>query len=1246
MNANLKLVAPALALFGALLVRGVFAADDITAERFPDADIVVVDDTIEIAYRADGTYVQVEEEMAKALTEKGRRDLSTLSIGYSLRYGKGEILSVEIVGADGVARAVDFAKTLKEATDNSSMSANIYDPLDKTLSCAVPGIKVGETRRVRTRQTVTRARVKDQFADLEVLESSVPIVKAKVTITGPKERPLQSVAVRHPLGNVKASVENLPDGRIRHTWTVADSPQSFPEPNMPPLYTRAQNLRVSTAKDWKEISRWYWDLSLPHLIKTNAAMTNKIDEIKAKTKGSREELAGAIFKFVSQEIRYMGLTMEDTSPGYAPHDVDITFDNRYGVCRDKAALLVALLRIAGFEAYPVLISAGSAKMDEEIPLPYFNHAIVAVDASSLSNPKNTNTQRPKHFVLMDPTDEAAAEWMPPYLSDCSYLVAHPDGEPLRTSPVVDPAKNAVNVTGKGRLAKDGSILVDYSTAFLGINDTFFRHRLLGMKPEERRKHFEGILKGVVPGAELLKFDLKPADLRDTDAELEVALLVKFPEALVKGETEDALKAPSLSSAFGIANMLLAGRTSLETRKYALKLVSTAATAETLTLDLGDAVGAAANLPRTETIDGKYAFMRTYAVTNGTLAMVRRLTLGAVEFSPDEYRELRESIKRVEACERESCLFKKNRFADADVHYLRRERNVHLTTACDWVATNVVEKEILTYDGKRNAAELEVAYNPTWQSVEIVSAAVFNKDGKAARLTDKEINVMDADWVAKAPRYPASKILVANLPSVEIGSVVSYTIATVVSNSPLPYYETFYNDVYEPTDLLINRQSGCSEEALDDRVENPKVLPAEPMQPDGRLWREGKTFSRGDFREYARKLRPAAEVRSLDPSALNMPTLRPSDSPTLNIRAIRDWMAKHIRIVGPDFAEIRLEDHLTDPETILRDRYATRVGYIRTLCALLKGAGYEADIVFAADDAEDSADELKLEVDTQNVRAFSHALCRVPVKEGGFLGFGGTEKTYYLGTENEYTPLETSAYSCSSFLDPKSFDGSFGTIAAQGPEFESAVERRFTITLRENGAADIEYDQAIYGAGVGSFRKRYVEMLPEMRSRHYQAILGNLAQAASATSDLITDTESYPAKMSFSAYVPNYATIQGDSMTISLSIFVKSLFPLAGSVRETPIAIGGQDPEKTVVTVVFPEEYAKVEHLPSGFKFGSDYEFRMEEPSVKDGKGVRINLVRETYKQRGKILSRDKFALLKDWDRISASAAESTIRVKK
>jgi hypothetical protein len=43
----------------------------------------------------------------------------------------------------------------------------------------------------------------------------------------------------------------------------------------------------------------------------------------------------------------MGLTPEKDRPGFEPHDVEITYGKKYGVCRDKAALLVSMLREAG-----------------------------------------------------------------------------------------------------------------------------------------------------------------------------------------------------------------------------------------------------------------------------------------------------------------------------------------------------------------------------------------------------------------------------------------------------------------------------------------------------------------------------------------------------------------------------------------------------------------------------------------------------------------------------------------------------------------------------------------------------------------------------------------------------------------------------------------------------------------------------------------------------------------------------------
>ena len=1202
-------------------------ADDITVEKYPDADVVLVDERIETVYQADGTYVTTEEDWKKALTERGRRSLSSLSIGYSLRYGKGEILLVEIIDADGKVRAVDFASTLKEATDNSSTAANIYDPLDKVLSCSIPGIKIGETLHVKTRRTVTKSRVKDQWADMEIFESTMPIVRTSVRIDGPLSRPLKKIAVRNPLGNVVSSVVTNGE-RIVYSWTAENSPQMFPEPAMPPYWTQGQNLRVSTASSWQELSKWYWDVSVPHLEKTNAAMTNKVEEIMGSVGANAAPIdkVRAMYKFVSQEIRYMGLTMEDTSPGYAPHDVDLTFDNRYGVCRDKAALLVAMFRIAGFESYPVLISVSAAKMDNEVPTPFFNHAIVAVKLDG-------------DYILMDPTDESSRDLCPAYLGDCSYLVAHPSGEGLRTAPVVPPSKNAVTVVGSGRLGKDGSLLADHSILFCGINDNAFRRHLLSLKPEQRRELFERAVEGVSAGAELMRCDIEPKDLQDTTKELKVKLLVKYPEVLLRGETRDELSVPSLSSALGAANWLLSGRTALESRKYPLKVSSTALADEKMEIDLAGAVGATASMPDDETIKGGYEFTRTFRRDGDKLVFERRLSIGAVEFSPDEYLNLRESIKRVEASERKNPTFEKDRFANANERIISSVRTYDFFGDSSWVSTNTVVKEILTYKGKKNAAELKFSYNPSWKTVELVSASVSNRNGQVVFAGPKETSVLDADWVSSAPRYPASKQLVVNLPSVEIGSVISYTVVTTVKDAPTPFYANFYFDTFTPTDFLSVRIGDWKREVV-----KPKLLADEPMLPPGQLWRDHRTESRGDFKSAAERYR-AIDPEPLDPSEIlaedfTSPSTKEKPSDLLRIR---DWMARHIRRVGPAFGEIRLEDHIVDPKTVLKERYATRVGYIRTLCALLKGAGYDADIVFASDTAQ--TDMLLIALDLYrcpNVARFKYALCRVRVRTGGFLWWGGETTTYFLGAENEYTPLGATAFNGSLFLDPQT--GDFGAVAVSDVELGAKEEEELNFAVRENGAVDLDYNLERWGYAAGTSRKRYAEMLPELRSRHFQQLLGAVAQAASATRELETDTEGYPFSLSFSAFVPGMAVVAGDAISLDVPQLAERLFALTGSARENPVGVEGEDTEKsTTFTIRFPEGYTEIEHIPESFRF--DWYAVRAHSRVEDGAAVvEIKVTRRAHRA-GRWPS-DRAALFREWNRLAGSKANSTIVVRR
>ena len=155
----------------------------------------------------------------------------------------------------------------------------------------------------------------------------------------------------------------------------------------------------------------------------------------------------------------------------------ITFEKQYGVCRDKAALLVALLRTAGLNSYPVLINVGTHK-DQEVPDADFNHAIVSVEL------------KPREYVLMDPTDENTRDLLPSGDCDQSYLVCRPDGEDLKLSPIQPPDDNLMELRTTGSLSSSGHLDVRSEIHCAGVNDDMFRNMLVHMKPDDQRRYFE------------------------------------------------------------------------------------------------------------------------------------------------------------------------------------------------------------------------------------------------------------------------------------------------------------------------------------------------------------------------------------------------------------------------------------------------------------------------------------------------------------------------------------------------------------------------------------------------------------------------------------------------------------------------------------------------------------------------------------------------------------------------------------
>ena len=578
-----------------VLLRGaLFRAPDIRAEDYPDADEVSLLEWEETGYWTNGVYATQWTTVSKILTQRGLENNRTFSFSNDDFYGSTTVLVARVHSPDGTRRDVDLAANLAEAVDTGSLASNIHDPNEKTFTLALPGLQVGDTVELSILRRTKRPRCEGVYADYLTFESDHPVLFQCVRITGPASMPLRSRAFRDA-GPVKldhAAHTNETFGTITEVWTAGETPRYFAEPDMPPAYDCTARLLLSTAPDWESLSRWYARLCAPHLAATNEAMARKVEElVSAATRRAAETaeepngstdagaadradarppapaksqaraaVVRALFDFVSREVRYMGAMAESEAPGYEPHDVSLTFDNRYGVCRDKAALLVAMLRMAGIDAWPVLINVGPRK-DPDVPQPYFNHAIVAADSGDPDDP----------YLLMDPTSETTRSLLPEYLCEMSYLVARDEGEGIRETPPLPVEENLLRAETVYTLHGDASADVTTTLTFLGVNDAAYRQYFASRPRDDVRAFFERVLAGV-PGAVLTGWELRPAqeELRTSPEPLVARIDYAIAEAAreAEGGRTALLDPPSLAAEFAIASRVV-GDLGLEKRRFPL-----------------------------------------------------------------------------------------------------------------------------------------------------------------------------------------------------------------------------------------------------------------------------------------------------------------------------------------------------------------------------------------------------------------------------------------------------------------------------------------------------------------------------------------------------------------------------------------------------------------------------------------------------------------------------------------------------
>ena len=203
-----------------------------------------------------------------------------------------------------------------------------------------------------------------------------PVENTRLEIESPSDVPLRYELLDLPNAHVERRVEG------GHTHIVIVQSALNPTESIP-LFTPGEvavlpEVRFSSGESWKDVAAKYSAMVEPQI------RVSEVESVVSETDVStddRDTRIRALVQKLHEQVRYTGVEFGISS--YVPQTPSTVLSRHYGDCKDKAALLVAMLRAAKIPAYMALLTPGRTE-DVRPTLPgfgSFTHAIVYAPGS-------------------------------------------------------------------------------------------------------------------------------------------------------------------------------------------------------------------------------------------------------------------------------------------------------------------------------------------------------------------------------------------------------------------------------------------------------------------------------------------------------------------------------------------------------------------------------------------------------------------------------------------------------------------------------------------------------------------------------------------------------------------------------------------------------------------------------------------------------------------------------------------------
>jgi len=336
--------------------------------------------------------------------------------------------------------------------------------------------------------------------DAWLFQGTDPVREARYSVQLPPGWEFKTNWLNYP------AVQPVSIGNNQWQWTVSDLPAIKTEASMPPWRAVAGQMFIALLPpgggkkgftSWQEMGAWERELASGRTAATPAIK----EKVAALTAGISTPVGKmrAVAEFMQREIRYVGIELG--IGGWQPHVAGDVFTHRYGDCKDKAALMSAMLGEIGVDSYLVVINTqrGVAKPEMPANRGAFNHMVLAIklpdgveDASLVATVKHPKLGR---LLFFDPTNELTPFGRLGGHLQANYgLLVTAEGGELTELPTLATGEDGIERIGKFVLDAQGTLRGEVREIRRGDSARMHREALRSVSSDaEKIKPIETLL---------------------------------------------------------------------------------------------------------------------------------------------------------------------------------------------------------------------------------------------------------------------------------------------------------------------------------------------------------------------------------------------------------------------------------------------------------------------------------------------------------------------------------------------------------------------------------------------------------------------------------------------------------------------------------------------------------------------------------------------------------------------------------